>query len=313
MQILIRLFFLGFLFQTSSLSFCAEKKSYDEEEFKAFLEAITEDDHLSIELALTDNDTFINRLSKRGKTPLQLAASNSDTETLKLLVSYGAEPQQLSGVSLKAIHYAAIHSKEENFTYLLAIGSFRDGNYTAPGLAKLPERFRALLKEHEEANKALLKAAKTGDIKAIQNSLEKADLEAKDSQGRTAFLLAVLHGHSECLMHLQEKNARIDAVDTYEMNAYHLAAFQDCAFAINILGKSAGVNGLTKTLNSPLGLMLRKKKFPDIMVVKALLRLKADPTQKNKQGETPLSLAKKYESIDKARSILLIKALQGES
>ncbi len=70
----------------------------------------------------------------------------------------------------------------------------------------------------------ILEAAKKGKAKEIEALLAKgADLEARDSNGRTPLMLAAQYGRTDTLRLLLDKGATPDARDSHRWNAYMLA------------------------------------------------------------------------------------------
>ena len=63
-----------------------------------------------------------------------------------------------------------------------------------------------------EADRALLKAADDGNIKAVKQYLDDgADVNTKDNLGRTPLLWAALNGHKEIVELLIDKDANVNA------------------------------------------------------------------------------------------------------
>jgi hypothetical protein len=65
-----------------------------------------------------------------------------------------------------------------------------------------------------EAVPVLLQAAQSGDIGLVKSSLERGvSLEMTDSLGRTALMLATIHGHANVVRVLLDAGANVDAAD----------------------------------------------------------------------------------------------------
>ena len=70
----------------------------------------------------------------------------------------------------------------------------------------------------------ILDAAKKGKTKEVEALLAKgADLEARDSNGRTPLMLAAQYGRTDTVRLLLDKGAQPDARDSHRWNAYMLA------------------------------------------------------------------------------------------
>ena len=318
MRNVIKLLLISILFGTNLLALASEgapKKKHSTQDpvsYTAFLSAIKNNDPESIEYHLVCDKMLLNRVSHDGTSPLHVAAGYSNKKTLEFLISKGANPHQLSSEKLKAIHYAARFKKEENFRYLLSIGSFRDGNYNIPESVQFEQRFRILLKEHEVANIALLSAAKKGYGQTLKSNIGKADLEVRDPQGKTPLLLTAFYGHHDCFETLVGHGASLKAVDVHGSGVYHLAAYGRHTKVLEQLSpKEAIINTMNHSGLNPLALLLSKGEFPDSGAVKALLRLKANPRSRVRQkSQSPLELMKKYLLADAARYVLLSKELE---
>ncbi len=108
-----------------------------------------------------------------------------------------------------------------------------------------------------DANRALLDAAKSGNVAGVRTALEAgADVDARNESHRTVLMLAALKGQAAVVKELMNRGADVNARDGDGMTALMWAAF----------GGS-----------------------PD--VVQALLKRGADPSARSNRGETALDWA----------------------
>jgi ankyrin repeat protein len=132
-----------------------------------------------------------------------------------------------------------------------------------------------------------------------------ANLEATDEDRSTPLMLAAAYGQTDIFSFLLDRGAGINVRDK-NGNTPLIAAACECALATMnstydivriLLQKGAAVNarnheGETALMNAASG-------FGDAAIVKLLLDAAADPTLKNKKGNTALALAIKSDRADK--------------
>jgi uncharacterized protein len=66
-----------------------------------------------------------------------------------------------------------------------------------------------------------LEASRRGDLRSVQAAVEQSvDLDVVDRDGRTAILLAAIHGHHDVVEHLIDAGADIDRQDNMSVNPF---------------------------------------------------------------------------------------------
>ena len=112
-----------------------------------------------------------------------------------------------------------------------------------------------------EADRALLKAADDGNIKAVKQYLDDgADVNTKDNLGRTPLLWAALNSHKEIVELLIAEGADVNAKDTTDETPLHYVTgfgFRK-EIAKLLIAKGANVNALDKFDRTPLDYVVER-------------------------------------------------------
>lgn len=145
--------------------------------------------------------------------------------------------------------------------------------------------------EQPRSSTALHRAALAGKVEAAESALADSDLEALNTEGRTALHLAAKYGHLKMVEFLLEKGAKPDAQGYDGQTPLHLAAeageFQVVA-ALLAQGASANLQDSVGNSALHLGALAGSEE-----VVAELLKHEAAVGQRNGKGESPLDLAQK--------------------
>lgn len=109
-------------------------------------------------------------------TPLiEAAANNPSASIIELLYDYGADPDKPNDAGITPLEAALTAGRTGNALALLRVCRDDDGT---------------------GKNRALMSAAKDGNIPAVRELIQAgADLNARDSEGNTALILAVTNRH----------------------------------------------------------------------------------------------------------------------
>ena len=109
-------------------------------------------------------------------TPLiEAAANNPSASIIELLYDYGADPDKPNDTGITPLEAALTAGRTSNALALLRVCRDDDGT---------------------GKNRALMSAAKDGNIPAVRELIQAgADLNARDSEGNTALILAVTNRH----------------------------------------------------------------------------------------------------------------------
>jgi uncharacterized protein len=88
----------------------------------------------------------------------------------------------------------------------------------------------------QDQGQALIEAAKQGDLKQVQELLEKgADINTKDKDGMTALMVACLNGHAEVVKDLLAKGADVNAEAKKGFTALKMASLYNYTEVVELL------------------------------------------------------------------------------
>jgi len=253
---------------------------------------------------------------------LREAASKGDLVTVERLLKSGANAKSADGGGNTALMSAASKGNTAIVKALLAAGA--DAN------AKMSSDFNL-------GQTALMYATWFGDNHETVRALidAKADLEAKDKDGRTALWFAADKGQTQCVRLLIAAGAEVDARDNEGATPLITgAAFPDVAKLL--LDAKADVNAKSDDDETPLHEAVNRNKLEAVKlllasgadvnapqklmfginqatplmmaahggmldIMKLLLDAGADPNRRSGAGQTALSIAR----TDEAKSLLL--------
>jgi len=236
----------------------------------------------------------------RCRTALHCAAANGHGATVQLLLEKGADinKRELCKRGRTALYCAAknghdtivqlLLNKEPNLNFnpraelQCAVENGHDA--TVQVLLARVARFR----DHRSQAKALRCAAMNGYEAIVRLLLESgADIDAPDSDGRTALHLTSMNGHKTIAQLLLKKGATIDARDKYLQSALHIAAQnRECEAVVRLLLKRANIEA--KDWKGLTALHLAAGSRGCEAIVKLLLKKGADINAKDNNRKTPL-------------------------
>jgi ankyrin repeat protein len=242
----------------------------------------------------------------RWETPLSAAALNRDVAAVKLLLGKGADPNLMRSDATPL--FSAVSAGDTKIAaLLLAAGGdvFRTNRYGVspascviddPPSAAMAKLIRAAA-EKSAAQADLANAARFGATERVREIAP----EATPAQRLEAAGLAVEHDHGEALRVLLEAGVKPDAVvkevtrGQLELPLLHLAVDLGSDAALEVLlAAGADPNRSATVFEQPdtTPLMLAAQ-GASLARVKALVAASADAQIRNRQGETPLALARK--------------------
>lgn len=229
--------------------------------------------HVSYSLAL---ETIRELISKKasvvaaddyGQTPLMLAASNSETELVNMLLEAGAKP------SLNA------KDKAGRTALINAAGSFRASSL--PIMRTLLGSGAKVNEANEDGATALMLAAKSASVERVETLLKSgatASVNAKDKRGLPALIYAITgYGQSE-----------IELIKTVKA----------------LLAAGAHVNEVDETGRTALMHLAEGYRTGMTELVQTLIDAGANVKTANNDGQTPLMLAAKANAIDTVKVLL---------
>jgi len=174
-------------------------------------------DHDTLRRLLDADRELANRIGDaEGSRPIHYAAGRN-LETLKLLLSYGADPLAV-GSDGNALHMAVWFGKEDVVDFLIATGL--NVNATA-GAGETPLHFAAL-QGHEKIAETLLKHGATSNLHTTHGPTDMFNTQPP-VVGETPLHLAAAYGHASIVKLLLAHGADKDACDRTGQTARHWA------------------------------------------------------------------------------------------
>jgi ankyrin repeat protein len=258
---------------------------------------------------LLDNGADIEAPGQNGDKALDIAVQQGDLAMVNLLLEKGAQVDAKDSSGETALIEAARTGNVEIVRILLPRTSDqREKNgalFAAAGGGPVEIQMQNPDSKvsDERAPRPVLESSW---LKIARLLLESgANLEATDEDGSTPLTLAAAYGQTDIFSFLLDRGAGINVRDK-NGNTPLIAAACECALATMnstydivkiLLQKGAAVNernheGATALMNAASG-------FGDAAIVKLLLDAAADPTLKDKKGNTALALAIKSDRADK--------------
>ncbi|KAH7178537.1 ankyrin repeat-containing domain protein [Fusarium sp. MPI-SDFR-AT-0072] len=174
--------------------------------------------------ALQEQPWAINTIDDTGYSPLYLATRRNQVRSMEVLISVGADVNQQSYNGLTPLMLAVILENVESVKLLLKsksnVNLCNDEGATALDWASM--------KANPEVT-GLLLAAGASDIEATIEMLLVAgsDLEARNNQGETLFLLSIRLNNFEFTSGCVNADCYVNVLDHESQNLLHLAARYD--------------------------------------------------------------------------------------
>lgn len=268
----------------------------------------------------------VNLVNKKGSTAAFLAISNRNPKIVEMMIAskevnpplglnaIDEDQQRRSLLMLAALNgyqpllTAIVKRPEINVNFKDAKG------YTALALAatKNETSIVKILLEYADVNlpndigsTPLIIAAEGGKLEMVIEMLKRdANWQLRNHDGHTAFMKAIIHGHTEIVKLLLNHNAKNQIADGSRNTALHIAcsAEETKPDMINLLhAQGLQLNAQGDHGDTPLHNACR---IGNVDVAEALLALQVDPLIKDSCGRTPLIVAWQNGHTD------LIKLLQ---
>jgi len=259
--------------------------------------------------------------NQQASTALIIAAESGNTAMVKFLLDNGANAAASNNSHETALIQAARVGAADSVVALLEVtSSIKEKNEalfatTEGGGPVVIISTDAEAKPNKQDGQVAKEAPEPPWVSTVRVLLDSgADLEARDENGETALIRAASYGQTDIFRLLLQRGANLNARDRNGMTAL-IAAACECAIAtmnstydIVRMLLEKGVNANSATRDGTTALMNAAAGFGEVGIVELLLDHGADPTAKNKQGDTALTLAMKNDRPDKA--LLLKRAVE---
>jgi len=215
----------------------------------------------------------VNSRTKKGTTPLIMAARNGQTETVRMLLTMGANKDAEDNSCDTALKAA----QEKNQTETI----------------KLLESYKYKRSLGEE----LWAAAKKGDLAEVKRLVKDgAPLEHQDKDLDSVLNNASWKGHTKVVQYLIGKGARLESPNQNNLTALHHASYKGHFDTVELLIKSkCNVNARSHKGNTPL-IMAAKNGLTS--TCRTLIEWGADINASNKDHDVAYDVALKNEKAE---------------
>ncbi|XP_036385783.1 poly [ADP-ribose] polymerase tankyrase-2 isoform X4 [Megalops cyprinoides] len=241
----------------------------------------------------------VNEKTKDFLTPLHLASEKSHNDVIEVLVKHEAKVNALDNLGQTALHRAAHCGHLQTCRLLLSSGcdplimSLQGFSPSQMGNESIQE----ILQEgafigNTDTDRQLLEASKSGDLEVVKRLCTLQNVNCRDVEGRQSTPLHFAAGYNRVAVveFLLQHGADVHAKDKGGLVPLHNACsygHYEVAELLVIHGAVVNVADLWKF--TPLHEAAAKGKYE---ICKLLLQHGADPTKKNRDGNTPLDLVK---------------------
>uniref|UniRef100_A0A8C2L1E5 Poly [ADP-ribose] polymerase n=1 Tax=Cyprinus carpio TaxID=7962 RepID=A0A8C2L1E5_CYPCA len=238
----------------------------------------------------------VNEKNKDFLTPLHLAAEKSHNDIIEVLVKHEAKVNAVDNLGQTALHRAAHCGHLQTCRVLLSVGcdplitslqGFSPSQLANESIQEiLPVRCNS------DTDRQLLEASKSGDLEVVKKLCTLQNVNCRDVEGRQSTPLHFAAGYNRVAVveYLLQHGADVHAKDKGGLVPLHNACsygHYEVAELLVLHGAVVNVADLWKF--TPLHEAAIKGKDE---ICKLLLRHGANPTKKNRDGNTPLDLVK---------------------
>ncbi len=199
----------------------------------------------------------VNAKNRRGFTALQVAITREDQPTIDALLDAGADPELNSNYGWNALHMAAQYGNAKAVSGFLQRGmnanQLTPDGETALQIAVASPRetdeVQSILQSNSKTRASLFDAAMADDATAVQSMASGENINAVDSRGRTALILAAEYGATSALEALLDKGADPAIVAPFRQgDALSVAARAGRTQVIQVLAPVVSVEQKTEAL-----------------------------------------------------------------
>ncbi|XP_077786583.1 poly [ADP-ribose] polymerase tankyrase-2 isoform X4 [Podarcis muralis] len=241
----------------------------------------------------------INEKTKDFLTPLHVAAEKGHNDVVEVVIKHEAKVNALDNLGQTSLHRAAHCGHLQTCRLLLSSGCDPSivslQGFTASQMGN--ESVQQLLQEgvplgNSEADRQLLEAAKAGDVDTVKKLCTVQSVNCRDIEGRQSTPLHFAAGYNRVSVveYLLQHGADVHAKDKGGLVPLHNACSYGHYEVAELLVKHGAVVNVADLWKfTPLHEAAAKGKYE---ICKLLLQHGADPTKKNRDGNTPLDLVK---------------------
>uniref|UniRef100_A0A667YB65 Poly [ADP-ribose] polymerase n=1 Tax=Myripristis murdjan TaxID=586833 RepID=A0A667YB65_9TELE len=241
----------------------------------------------------------VNEKTKDLLTPLHLASEKSHNDVIEVLVKHDAKVNAVDNLGQTALHRAAHCGHLQTCRLLLNAGcdplltSLQGFSPSQLGNESVQEILQeGVLIGNSDIDRQLLEASKTGDLDTVKKLCTAQNVNCRDVEGRQSTPLHFAAGYNRLavVQFLLQHGADVHAKDKGGLVPLHNACsygHYEVAELLVLHGAVVNVADLWKF--TPLHEAAAKGKYD---ICKLLLQHGADPTRKNRDGNTPLDLVK---------------------
>ncbi|XP_035261516.1 poly [ADP-ribose] polymerase tankyrase-2 isoform X2 [Anguilla anguilla] len=241
----------------------------------------------------------VNEKTKDFLTPLHLASEKSHNNVIEVLVKHEAKVNALDNLGQTALHRAAHCGHLQTCRLLLSSGcdplitSLQGFSPSQLGNESVQEILQqGAFARNSDTDRQLLEASKSGDLDIVKRLCTLQNVNCRDVEGRQSTPLHFAAGYNRVAVveFLLQHGADVHAKDKGGLVPLHNACsygHYEVAELLVIHGAVVNVADLWKF--TPLHEAAAKGKYE---ICKLLLQHGADPTKKNRDGNTPLDLVK---------------------
>uniref|UniRef100_A0A8B9KYW1 Poly [ADP-ribose] polymerase n=1 Tax=Astyanax mexicanus TaxID=7994 RepID=A0A8B9KYW1_ASTMX len=248
---------------------------------------------------LLRNGANINEKTRDLLTPLHLAAEKSHKDVIEVLMKYEAKVKTVDSQGQAPLQRVAQCGHLKNCRLLIGAGCDQpitslQGFYPAQlANQNIQENLQeGVLVGNCDKDRHLLEASKSGDLETVKKLCTLQNVNCRDLEGRQSTPLHFASGYNRVTVvdYLLQHGADVHAKDKGGLVPLHNACsygHYEVAELLVIHGAVINVADLWKFM--PLHEAAAKGKYE---ICKLLLQHGADPTKKNRDGNTPLDLVK---------------------
>ncbi|KAK1164586.1 poly [ADP-ribose] polymerase tankyrase-2-like isoform X3 [Acipenser oxyrinchus oxyrinchus] len=241
----------------------------------------------------------VNEKTKDFLTPLHMASEKSHNDVVEVLLKHEAKVNALDHLGQTALHRAAHCGHLQTIRLLLSSGcdplivSLQGFSASQMGNENVQQVLQeGVLIGNSDSDRQLLEAAKSGDSEVVKKLCTLQNVNCRDIEGRLSTPLHFAAGYNRVAVveYLLQHGADVHAKDKGGLVPLHNAcSYGHYEVAELLVTHGAVVNVADLWKFTPLHEAAAKGKYE---ICKLLLQHGADPTKKNRDGNTPLDLVK---------------------